>query len=95
MKLITVHGHLNIMLILVYMVYIRVDLGGICMQASCVSYTHHIRRPRESRLQGALHQDPGFLVLMMLCRMYQKTKHYSAMPTYTPFTRIYVGESRM
>jgi len=42
------------------------------MQASCVSYTRHIHRLRESRLQGALHQDPGFLVLMMLCRIYKK-----------------------
>ena len=54
------------------MVYVQVDSGGICMQASCVSYMHHIRRPRESRLRGALHQDPGFLALMMLCRIYKK-----------------------
>ena len=77
------------------MVYVQVGSGGICMQASCVSYTHHIRRPRESRLRGALHQDPGFLALTMLCRIYKKTKHYSAMSTYTAFTRIYVGEFRM
>ena len=54
------------------MVYIQVGLGGICMQASCVSYMHHIHRPHESRLQGVPHLDPGFRVLMMLCRNYKK-----------------------
>jgi hypothetical protein len=71
------------------MVYIQEGLGGICMQASCVSYMHHIRHPHETHLQGALHQDPGFLVLMMLCRIYKKNKHYNAIPTYTVWSKSF------
>lgn len=69
------HNKLIKMLSKVIIVYIQVGLGGICMQASCVSCRHHIHHLHGSHLQDALPQGPGFLVLMLLCRINQTTYH--------------------